>query len=424
MTEWARFQKFTRRMRELRDFGNLNVLSPEVFSVMQPRTTNDPCLPNLNTLLLSMIEGSFVPFISLFLSPSITSIFLRCYVPDHFKATVASTVTTIPTLCPNLRAISLYFLSKDPMIIAAVSEMVLTTNRNTLQRFHVDSPLTEEANKVIYRLPNLRDLRVVIERGAPLPSVSLPNLTKLQIEYDDESGWPGLFHRATFGKLESVSFYPESEEIGDFLGTFERLVLSSSVQDTLSKFYFSTSRSWNPNYSSLLPFTRLVDLVINFSCDGICTSTVDDDIVISLSRTMPKLRYLKLGDEPCGELGRGVTAKGLVALALHCPDLQDICIHFQVASLSAPSTSPGTGRNIEPTGSWTNCALTVLTVGVIPMREELVLGVTLTLLRIFPRITSIYSNVNDEGWWKVKNAIHLSRQIVDRSSKHHPFNTP
>ena len=247
--EWDRFRKYARRMQKLEECGTLNVLSPEVFSVMQPRTTNDPFLPNLNTLHLSMIEGPFVPFISLFLSPRTTSILL------HFKftlskATVTSAVTTLPTL--NLQAISLYLHSRDPTVAGAVSETVLATNRNTLQRFHLDSPLIKEASKVVYRLPNLRDLRVVIERGASLPSASLPNLTRLEIRCDDESGWPGLFHRATFRKLDSVMFVHRSKEIGDFLGTFERVALSSSVQDTLSEFYFSTSSSWNPNYSSLL----------------------------------------------------------------------------------------------------------------------------------------------------------------------------
>ena len=110
---------------------------------------------------------------------------------------------------------------------------------------------------------------------------------------------------------------------------------------------------------------------------------------------MPKLRYLKLGDEPCGELGRGVTAKGLVALALHCPDLEYLCIHFQVASLSAPPASPGIGRNAESSGSWVGCALTTFEVGKMQVEEESALVVALTLFRIFPQIENI--NFHDEG---------------------------
>ena len=69
------------------------------------------------------------------------------------------------------------------------------------------------------------------------PSASLPNLTRLTITCDNEDGWPRLFHGATLGRLECVSFILESEQIGDFLRAFERAALSSSVQNALSEFF-------------------------------------------------------------------------------------------------------------------------------------------------------------------------------------------
>ena len=56
------------------------------------------------------------------------------------------------------------------MITAAVSEMLLVTDRNSPQQFDVDSPLTEEATKVIYKLPRLRKLRMVINGPGSLRS--------------------------------------------------------------------------------------------------------------------------------------------------------------------------------------------------------------------------------------------------------------
>ena len=288
------------------------------------------------------------------------------------------------------------------MITIAVSGMLLATNKNTLRKFHVDSTLTKEANEVVFKLSDLCSLSVVTERETPLPSASLPSLTSLTITCDSEGDWPQLFHGATFGKLESVTFFPQSEGIGDFLETFERAALSS-VQKTLSKFHVSASCSWNPNYSSLLSFTQLVDLEIEFSCDDGCSSRVDDDMITDLSRAMPKLQALKLGDLPCEESTAGVTAKGLVALALHCPGLQHLRIHFQVASLIGPPASPGIGPNTEPADSWTDCALTDLSIGEMPVSEESALMVARTLLRIFPQI--MYISSVDEGWEKVGDAI-------------------
>ena len=408
-------------MRELIENDALEYLSLEVLSVLQLYTINERLLPNLITLRLWEVREPLIPFIPLFLSPRTTSILLD-FESDLPKAMVASTVSSLPRLCPELQTIRLYYPSGDPMITAAVSGMVLATNRNTLQQFHTDIPLTTEASEMIFKLSSLRSLSVVTKGEASLPSASLPNLTKLEITCDNEGDWPRLFHRATFGKLESLIFSPKSEEIGDFLGAFERVTLSSSVRNTLSKFYLSTSCSWYPNYSSLLPFTQLVELSIGFSCEDGCSSMVDDNIIINLSRAMPKLAALRLGDDPCEESTMGVTAKGLMTLALHCPELRYLRVHLQVASLSAPPASPGTGHNTESSGSWAGCALTTLEVGEIQVGEESVLMVALTLLRIFPRIMSI--SFVDKGWRKVDEAIRISKRIADFSSKHRPLTIP
>ena len=389
---------------------------------MQLCTINKPLLPNLKTLSWWGIEGSFIPFIPLFLSSRTTSIYLAFVHNNSPKAAVASIITTLPTLCPNLQAISLRALPRDPMITAAVFGVLLITNRNTLRCFDVDSPLTEEASEVLYELPNLRSLSVVIGRETALPSAPLPNLINLQITCDNEDGWPRLFHGAKFGKLKSVAFYPKSEEIGDFLEAFERVALSSSIQNTLSELRLDTSFSWNSNYSSLLPFTQMVELDIQSSCHGGCSSTVDDDIIISLSRAMPKLEILGLGGTPCRQTTVGVTVKGLMALAHHCPNLSTLRTHLQAASLSDPLVIAGMVPNARPAASWTDCALTHLEVGETPVPQGLTFVIALTLLRIFPRLD--YIGFIGEGWEEVKNATNHLKPIIDCPSKQRPFTTP
>ena len=402
-------------MRELESRGTPDALSLEVFSVIQGHTINKPFLPNLKALSLWRIEGSLVPFIPLFLPPRTTSISLS-FESDLSEALVASVVTTLPKLCPDLQEITLPSLPRDPMIAAAVSEMVLAINQNILRTLDVDFPLSEEASEVIYKLPNLRSLSVVIERETSLPSASLPDLAELTITCYNEGDWPRLFDKATFGRLEDITFHPQSEQTGNFLEAFERVGLSSSIQNTLSGFSLFTSCSWNPNYSSLLPFTQLKYLEVESSCEGGCSSTVDDELVIDLSRAMPQLKHLRLGGDPCREFTTGVTAKGLMALAHHCRNLSSLCVHFGVASLSAPPTSAGRNGSAGTTGSWTDCALTELIVGEIRVPGESVLMVALTLLRIFPRIKHFEGG--GEGWSEVEDAIYHSGQIADCSSKH------
>jgi len=417
--EWARFQKYARRMRNLVEHVTLDVFSSEVLSVLQFRAFSEPLLPNLKTLELWSTTGDVIPFAPLFLSPITTVIDIGFNGSSLPKAVVASMVTTFPTLCPNLEQICLHSLPSDPVITAGVSGMLLATNRNTLRRFDVDSPLTEEGREAIFKLRDLRELSVVVERDTSLPSAVLPNLTHLKVTCDDGYDWLRMFHGATLGKLESVTFIFRSEQIGDFLGKFERVALAASVQNTLSRFTLHTLCSWNPNYSSLLPFTQMTRLYIDFSCDDGCSSNVDDDAIINLARAMPKLEYLHLGDAPCRHIPTGVTAKGLVVLAQHCPNLDFLCIHFQGASLSALPATAGTASGTESTAPRGDCALTELDVGEIPVPEQSVLVVALTLARIFPHIERIYCA--DRNWDKVMDKITLFREFVDFSSKQPPL---
>ena len=408
--EWARFLKYAQSMRSLYvECGQHS----EVLSVLQLCIADKPLFPNLERIQLWSPTRDFIPSTPLFLSPRTTDIDVTFDTPSALpKAMVASMITTFPTLCPSLQSLTLCYLPRDPMITAGVSKMLLSSNRNTLQRLTVDSPLTVGAYEAIFNFPNLRQLWVVIEGDISLPSAVLPNLTGMTIKCHHDHNCLQLFRGATFGKLASVTFYSESESIGDFLEEFESLALTVSISDTLSSFTFYTSRSWRPNYRSLLSFTHLERLVINSSCQGGCSSTVDDDIVTDMARAMPRLVTLQLG-KPC-QTPAGVTAKGLAALAHYCPHLSTLCIHFQVASLDLPAI-PGDAYDGGPTVPLEDCALTDLYVGEIPLPEESVLTVTLTLLHIFPRI--LYIGHIGEGWRKVADAISRSKQLVHRSSK-------
>ena len=416
--EWARFRKYARRMRRLAigDWGSLRDLSLEVLTVLQLQAINGLLFPNLKTLSVWGITEKLIPFLPLFISLRITAITFAFYGSNLPKVTVASMVATLRTLCPNLQNIYINPLPRDPIITAAVSEMLLASSRNTLRSVYVDSPLTEKACKAIYKHPDLHELSVVVERGASLPSAVLPNLTNLVVKYDHDGDWLPLFRGATLGRLEVVSFYNRSKRIGDFLEAFERVALAASIQNTLSQFYLYTSGSWNPNYSSLLPFTHLAYLVIEFSCDDGCSSRVDDDTITNLGRAMPKLDTLRLGDSPCHGIPTGATAKGFMVLADHCPDLRTLCVHFQVASLSAPPAVGGMIPNAGPTGGRRDCGLTDLEVGGISVAEGSVLAVAQTLVRIFPRIERFTGNA-DESWEEVMDTIRFSRLIVDYQGK-------
>jgi len=395
-------------MRTLTVDTSKDTVALDTLFALQPRTANEPFLPRLKIFVCEEATEAFIPFIPSFLSRQTTWIDIR-FTANTPMVMIASMITGLSTLCLDLECITLNRLPRDPVITEAVSKILLACNQDTLQWFCVDSPLTEEAREVVYRLPKLSGMWVIIQGNTLLPPVALPNLTSIDIEYDDYLGWLQGFHGATLEKLEDIYLRSKSKQIGDFLGKFGSVALTTSVSATLSTFNFNTSSSWNPNYRSLLPFTQLKDLVIGSSCGGGCSSRVDDNIIMDLVRAMPKLEILKLGDTPC-ETPTGVTVKGLIALAYGCCHLSRLRIHFQTASLvEATASSETPYPSNEPMVQRQDCALTDLEVGEIPVQPSDALRVAMTLLQIFPRLSNI--EYIGEGWHSVGETIELSKQI-------------
>ena len=392
-----------------------NPITPDTLLVLQFHTVNDPWLPRLKTFKCAEATEAFTAFIPLFLSPKTTAIDIR-FVKGTPVLVIGFMIKRFSPLCPDLESITLNSLPRDLVVTEAVSEMLLACNRHTLKSFCVDSPLTEEAREVVCRLPRLSELWTIIHGSTPLPTVTIPNLSAIDVEYDGDLTWMQAFHGAKLGKLETAAFHSKSEQIGDFLGAFENVALAASAQNTLSKFHFYTKRSWNPNYSSLLSFNQLKEVVIQFSCEGGCSSRIDDDTIVSLARAMPKLEILRLGTVPCAT-STGVTVNGLIGLARLCPHLSKLRIHFRVATLIEAATSAATLSDPSDgeLAQREDCALTDLEVGKIPILTQPPLLVALVLLQIFPRILNIgYTNME---WRSIAGTIKNFRQI--RAFVHH-----
>jgi len=396
-------------MRDLTVDTSEDPVTSDVLFALQLRTANEPLFPRLEIFECKSATEAFIPFIPSFLSRNTTAIYIN-FAEGLPTVMVASTVTRLSILCPGLERITLNPLPRDLVITEAVSEMLLTCNRDSLQWFRVDSPLTEEAHEIVFQLPKLSELWVVIQGHTEIPPAALPNLLMIDLEYDDYLDWLPGFHGAMLGGLKHAYFTSQSEQIGDFLGEFARVALTTPAPSTLSIFNFGTSRPWDPDYRSLLPFTQLKNLQIGFSCKDRCSSKVDDNIIMDLARAMPKLEILKLGDAPC-KIRRGITAKGLIALARGCCHLSQLRIHFRAASLAAA----GAGAEVPaPSGDESvvrgqDCVLTDLEVGKIPIPTDSVLMVTMVLLQIFPRLLNV--EFIDERWGSVAENIRLFQRI-------------
>lgn len=422
--EQSRFRKYAGGMRKLEIDISQVLVNSEVLLALQFCAGSELLLPKLTTFICTNTTEDFIPFIPLFLSTRITNLRVK-FINNPSPVTIAVTIAKFPMQYFHIKHLTLDPLPRSPAITAAVSEMLLACKRDTLHRFSVASPLTEDALKFLCKLPKLRFLRMIIEGPAHLPQVALPDLERATIKWHSGRDWLEGFRGATVGKLKSIFLYPmlESAPLDGFLEEFQDIALSTSIQSSLSEFKFYTSRPWSPNYSSLFEFNQMTNLVIDFSCQDGCSSTIDDDTIINLAQAMPGLKTLKLGKQPCRTV-TGVTFKGLVVLASCCLQLTKLRVHFQAKSLAEATSRTDPPPSSEPTTVTPrrNCALTDLHVGKTPILGAKPLVLCLTLLQIFPEILNIeYVN---PGWKNVVDTLKLSRQIeghVDYASKGHLF---
>ena len=125
------------------------------------------------------------------------------HVTAQFSRTILSSLW-----CPDLQHIHFQRTPRDPAIITAVFEFVLTVNRSKFRTLDAGSLLTVEACEVVHNIPNLRELSVAIEGDMPPPSLVLPSLSHLGDVFEEEDCL-GTFRGATLD--ESVRFTSQSE---------------------------------------------------------------------------------------------------------------------------------------------------------------------------------------------------------------------
>ena len=419
--ELARFTKYSLRVRELKLNLSEELIPSNALSVLQLRTLNEPLLPNLKSLEFKEAAADIIPFIPLFLSPRATDIEVR-FDSDPPAVMAASMVINLPRLCPHAQKILFQPLPRDPTVTNAASEMLLTCNLDALRFFYVDSTLTKEATQVVCQLPKLCGLWMVITESTSLPEVSLLNLTELDIEYHRGHDWLRRLHGMSFSKLTEVTFHAECQQVGAFLEAFEDFAIATSASAVLAGFEFYTSCPWNPNYRSLLGFKQLKVLILEFSCRDGCSSSIDDETLITLVQAILKQVTLKLGRAPC-QVSGGVTIHGLIALAHHCRDISKLRVHFRTNSLTEALAEEPVPSPQGPCLPRENCALTSLEVGEIPILKHHRHTVVFALLRIFPRLCDI--EYEDDEWEYVADMIKLSRKIdsvVHRSGEIHQPN--
>ena len=98
--EWARFTKYSLRVREIKLNLSEEPIPSSVLSVLQLRNLNESLLPNLKLLELKEVAADYIPFIPLFLHQKTIDIKIR-FDSDSPTVMVASMMINLPRLSPR-----------------------------------------------------------------------------------------------------------------------------------------------------------------------------------------------------------------------------------------------------------------------------------------------------------------------------------
>lgn len=394
-----------------------------IFATLLPAFKEDgPLLPNLEYFKWGKTTAEFALSIPMLLSARTTSIHLNLLPCDGTNeidgAMIGSVVAAIPRQCPNIRSFSIDFGTSraepgDPTFPAGLSTFLLTTNRDILQAFVVDSTLTGEGYEVVCGLPNLCELGTAVGGLTPLPTLVLPHLTDMTIRHDQGYDWLQGLRGAVLGMLETLNIVAVAEYglVGDFFKAFEDAKLTTL--EALTTFQFHTVERWSPNYHSLLrsplPLARLQCLSIRSRCDhGFSWPALDDDVITDLVQAMPRLEFLALGHQTLCETPTGVTALGLAAIAIHCPGLATLHIHLLPASFGDHTVMAAALEVLSGTPGQP-CTLGTLSVGLVSIEEESVAAAAMGLALLFPSLEGITAHAPDQRWVNVMALVNSTR---------------
>lgn len=335
----------------------------------------------------------------------------------------------LSTLSPDIRDIDInigtfddHQLYHDFSLEEATSQLLIHCNHH-LRRFQVDSPISTSALRHILQLPLLEEVRLVnpIWLPGPLPTLIFPSLRELDVYCNGDPTWLKLLPAIESPVLTTISVM--SLNIERFMEAFQLTMIGCGMHEFLQEF---AVQSPGPDYkitpqilTHCFSFKNLRSLTLSSECSGRCsTSDLRDDDIDLLTKAMPCLESLIIGDVPCQALSQ-ITFKSLYNISRRCTRITHLTIHFNPAPFvekigrESESWHVALGLSDPKALSSDLCQITTFHVWNIPFPERhgapyiLALG----LLGVFPRLEEIdYDDENDD-WREVDVLIKVCRQM-------------
>ena len=437
--EWRRFKKYTARVITL-EISKTNY----VYQILRSRPQAWVSMETIQLLGMESQRGGFwpwlcslkyntdweIPFLSLFLTPTITELDLT--LPRGSNQLLQPTLSLLADKCRQLQSLTMDVDASSPLSGDEMGRLIAASKR-TLRCIRIRSPTPPDIFPEIFNLPQLQDLTLQEPHLPNQTSNASPRLQAITFYGNHGPNLPRFLRRLTVPRLTKVMI--SRGGIIQFSAFLEAL---RGARATMSTLYLSPVITIDhSNVTLLRSFINLTSLSVGCVCEDPqlsepCGFQLTDEGVLKLGKALPHIRLLSLG--PNCRAPRHVTFRSLIYLSRTCGNLENLSIRVDFTSIAHGSdqlnrSNPSLGVNgVHPRR--TTSKLGTLGVGNSPLpdtpRCEWVIA--LALVRIFPSIRFISSYCTEDmhkRWEEVEGDIlvcnkifHITQAIGKRLSVH------
>ena len=330
-------------------------------------------------------------------------------------------LTRLSTLSPGIREIQIERLYHNPSTEEASSQLSMQCNPHLLRKYNIDSPISASALRHIVQLPSLEEFWLVVDSfqlSDPLPTIVFPSLRLLDVECNGDPTWLKLLPAIEDPVLASI--FVECSDVAQFMETFHSTVTGCGMHGRLKEFRVRSQDEFRITpqiIACTLSFKNLTLLKVLSECSATCqTLDLTDDDIDLLTRAMPHLESLVIGENPC-RVASKITFKSLYIISRRCTRLTTLLTHFNptlfVAKVDEDSASGNVALGLSDlsTPSSDLCSVTTISVGNTPLPPQANTSyiMALGLLGVFPRLEKLEY---DDGYWEeTSDLIGICRRL-------------
>ena len=397
----------------------------ETIQLLAMESQREGFWPRLSRLKCN-IGWNIVPFVSLFLTPTITDLDLT--LPRESNRLLLPTLSLFAHTCCCLQTLKLDVTTSCALSSGEIGRLI-SASRNTL--CHIDiTPLTPpETFPAIFNLPRLRSLILQEPRFPNQISAEISS----HLETINLSGRHGSNLNLFLGRLPFQKLAKVSISRGEIIQLPSLLDPLRGAAATMRELYLSPAATLDRSSVTLLrSFADLTSLTISCICGDpewnlSCSFQPTDEDISELGRGLPHICTLSLG------LGcrspRLATFSSLLSLSRTCGHLENLSIRVDFLSIIGVFNQPDhpSLRANDARPPKTKSRLSVLRVGDSPLPDtpSCEWAVALALVSIFPSIGLLGSGCTGEmhnRWCWVWRDVLACRRIIDitQAAGEHP----